>query len=92
MFISSPDEPGLGRLEAALEKVVQARDAQAKVRSALREGRLEAADGHPLLEQALSAGVLTAAEAELVRAADALRNEVIQVDAFPPEEYLRLRG
>jgi len=58
----------------------------------LRAGRLEAADGHPLLEQALSAGVLTAAEAELVRAADALRNAVIQVDAFPPVEYLQLRG
>ena len=92
VFIPSPDEPGLGRLEAELEKVVQARDAEATVRSALREGRLEAADGHPLPEQALSAGVLKAAEADLVRAANALRNEVIQVDAFPPKEYLQLRG
>jgi acyl-CoA dehydrogenase len=40
-----------------------------------------------LLDAALSAGVITQADAQLVREAEIARNDAIQVDAFSLEDY-----
>ena len=86
-----PDEPGLGRLEAALGKAVAALAVEAKIRKAVRDGLIDRAPGHQLVERALAAGVITADEQVRVLEADEARNEVIQVDAFEQEEYRGLR-
>ena len=78
-----PEEPGLGRLEAALREAVAALQVETKMRDAIREGRLDKAAGDLLLDAALDAGVISRAEMEQVRRADRVRDEVIQVDAFP---------
>jgi acyl-CoA dehydrogenase len=89
MYVPAPDEPGLGRLEAALKEAVAAHQVEARIRDAIRAGRLDKAPGDILLDAALAAGVITREDHAQVMRADAVRDEVIQVDAFPPEEYRR---
>jgi len=86
MYMPPPDEPGLGRLEAALGDAVQAFRVETKIRDAVRAGLLDKAPGDILLAAALAAGVITPEEQEQVRQAERVRDEVIQVDAFPAGE------
>jgi acyl-CoA dehydrogenase len=89
IFVPPPEEMGLGRLEAALEKAARALAVEAKVRAAVRAGRLEKAPGDELLDLALAAGVISAAERKQVEEADEARDEAIQVDAFDPQTFRR---
>jgi acyl-CoA dehydrogenase len=91
--IHSPraDEPGLGRLEAALAKAAAALEVEAAIRRALRDGRLDHRPGLELADLALAGGVITKEERDRVQAADEAREEVIQVDSFDPERFLGLR-
>jgi acyl-CoA dehydrogenase len=91
IFIPHPEEVGLGRLEDALAKATEALPVEAKLRHAVRDGRLEHAPGLHLAEAGLEANVITKAELDLLRSADAARDEVIQVDAFDAEQYRDLR-
>jgi len=90
MYVPPPHEPGLGRLEAALDKVVEALAVEAKIRDALRAGRIDRAPGDALVELAREAAVITDEDCRRIRAADAARDEAIQVDAFDPDEYRAL--
>ena len=87
IYIPPPEEPGLGRLEAALDRAVEALSVEAKIRDAVRNGRLDRAPGDELLENALAAGIITAKDRQTVLAADELRGEVIKVDAFDPQTF-----
>jgi acyl-CoA dehydrogenase len=91
IFVPPPDEPGLGRLEAALDKAVAALAVESAVRDAVREGRIERAPGHELLDLALRAGVINEFERQRVSDADEAREEVSQVDAFDADVYRTLR-
>jgi acyl-CoA dehydrogenase len=91
MYMPPADEPGLGRLEAALDQAVVALGVETKIRDAVRSGRLDKAPGDMLLELAHQAHVITDEERAQVLAADRVRDEVIQVDAFGAEEYRGLR-
>jgi acyl-CoA dehydrogenase len=85
------EESGLGHLEAALAKAVAALAVEAKIREAVRAGELDHAPGTELADRALEAGVIDAEEHKRVLEAGEAREEVIQVDAFDPKEYGRLR-
>ncbi len=85
------EEPGLGRLEAALAKAVAALGVEARIREAVRHGELERAPGHELADRALDAGIISADERKRLHEADEAREEVIQVDAFDPEDFRGLR-
>ncbi len=91
IFRPPADEPGLGRLEAALAKAVDALAVEKKIRDAVRAGALDHAPGDVLADRALDAGVITADERKRIHDADEARDEVIQVDAFSQEEYAGLR-
>ncbi|HKP57139.1 MAG TPA: acyl-CoA dehydrogenase [Polyangiales bacterium] len=91
IFVPPPDEPGLGRLEAALDKAVAALAVESAVRDAVREGRIQRAPGHELLDLALRAGVINEFERQRVSDADEARDEVTQVDAFEADAYRSLR-
>jgi acyl-CoA dehydrogenase len=86
LFTPPLDALGLGQLEHALRLAAQAESALAKVKAAVRNGRLPRGDGLPL-ERAVAEGVLTMAEADAIRAAEAARKVAIEVDAFTLEEY-----
>jgi acyl-CoA dehydrogenase len=91
IFVPDPDEPGLGRLEAALERVVEALAVEAKIRDAVRAGVLDRAPGLELADRALAAGVISSAEHETIRRADEARDEAIRVDAWDAQTFRGLR-
>lgn len=79
---TSLDEP-VGRLEDALQKVIQVEEIEKRLRKALREYDPGPAGMEGLIDKAVSDKVITKQEAEALRAAEAARSEVIQVDDFP---------
>jgi acyl-CoA dehydrogenase len=87
MYVPPATEPGLGRLEAALDCIVAARGAEAKIKAALKSGLLERAPDETRAARALAAGIVTPNEHQQLIEAERLRGEVIQVDAFDPEEF-----
>ncbi len=89
IFRPPPDEAGLGILDAALEEAKAALPIEAKLRRAVRDGRLEHAPGDELAHAARAAGLLSDAELELLRTADRARDEAIRVDVFGPDEQPR---
>ncbi len=91
-YVPPPHELGLGRLDEALDHALAALAVEAKIRDALREGRLDKAPGDVLLDQAVEAGIITGDERQQVLDADVIRDEVIQVDSFDPETFRSLRG
>ena len=86
------DEPGLGRLDAALDQALAALAVESKIRDAIRAGQLDKAPGDILLDLALEAGIIDETERQTVLDADVVRDEVIQVDSFDPEAFRELRG
>lgn len=91
MYVPGPDELGLGHLEAALDKAVEALAVETKIRDAVRAGRLDKAPGRALLELAFKAKVITADDYRTVMDAKEVQSEVIQVDSFTPDEFRHLR-
>ncbi len=75
-------EPGLGRLEAALQASVAAQAAQTKLKNAQRSGQLPRAAPAEVLRSAVQAGIIAANEAEWIKKAESLRADAIAVDAF----------
>ena len=90
VFVPPPGEPGLGALEAALDKAVRAIPVETKLRDAVRAGRLDRAPGYMLDDLGLAAGVISRAEYDLLNEARDARDEVIQVDAFDAQTYKTL--
>ncbi|HEY7373994.1 MAG TPA: acyl-CoA dehydrogenase, partial [Polyangia bacterium] len=82
IYVPSPQEIGLGRLEAALVACVAARPVESKIRDAVRAGRLDASPRATLAARALAAGVIGGEEQRLLEAAERGRAEAIEVDAF----------
>ncbi len=90
IFVPPPTEEGLGTLEAALDKAVRAIPIETKLRDAVRAGKLDRAPGYMLDEMGRDAGIISAAEYQLLQEAEAARNEVIAVDAFDAETFKNL--
>jgi acyl-CoA dehydrogenase len=90
VFVPPAHEPGLGRLEAALDRAVGAIPIETKLRDLVRAGELDRAPGYMLDDHALAAGLITRADYDHLNAARDARDEVIQVDAFGFEEYKTL--
>ena len=81
VFVPEADEPGLGVLEDALQRVLAARPALKKLKQAQREKKLPRR--HPqLLEEAVLAGVLDEEDCDRIRDAEEARDRAIQVDSF----------
>jgi acyl-CoA dehydrogenase len=91
IFVPPPDEPGLGALETALDRAVEAIPVETKLRDAVRQGLLDHAPGDALADLGLAAGIISADERETLRAARECRDEVIAVDAFDAETCRWLR-
>ncbi|GAB6068279.1 acyl-CoA dehydrogenase [Methylothermus subterraneus] len=82
MFLPKDSEEPIARLEQALVAALAASEAERKLREAVKAGKLK--PGPEAIEAALRQGVLERDEAERLRQAEALRREVIAVDAFAP--------
>ncbi|HMI30505.1 MAG TPA: acyl-CoA dehydrogenase [Candidatus Limnocylindrales bacterium] len=86
IYIPPPGDPGLGRLEAALAKVVAAAPSLQAVKAAVRAGKLARDPETTLLDRALEAGVIDEPALKRIREAEKARDDAIQVDEFEPGE------
>jgi acyl-CoA dehydrogenase len=92
IYLPPQDRPGLGALDRGYDLLRAAADPRAKVKAAVRDGRLPRAREDELLEQAQREGVLSQDEAEAVRALLEAREDLIQVDSFDTATYLARCG
>ncbi len=86
LYVTTDAHDRTGMLEDALVKVIAAEEIEHKFRTALRKGVIERRLDRDAIADAVDAGVLTAEEAETLRAADEAMNRVIAVDDFDPAE------
>jgi len=77
------DEP-LADLEQAMKCAVECTTVEAKLRSAVKAGKITEI-GDDEITQALQKGAITAAEAELLNKMKTLRSRVVKVDDFPAD-------
>ena len=87
IYVPTDENEALGRLESALQKVIDAEGIERMLRSAVKSGKLTKTGEDELVDHGLAEGVIEADEAELVRAAIAARREVIKVDDFSPDYW-----
>ncbi len=82
MHVPASATEALGRLELALRLCTEAEPVLKRLKDAVRQGKLPKARPELVLTQAVEQGLLTAAEHDLVRAAEAARADAIAVDSF----------
>jgi len=85
-------ELGLGALDAALITVRAAEEPRRKVKAAIKAGTLPRGRVAALLDEAITAGVLSIEESDLVHRSLAAREQLIQVDAYDHQQYLARCG
>lgn len=90
LFIPSDPRQALGRLESAFVLAAEAAPVLDRITKASRAGQLPSGPPESLLDAALGAGLIQKEEADKVREAASAREDAIQVDSFPLEEYLHL--
>jgi len=87
IFVPVATNEALGRIEDALPKVVTAEPHERKLQRFADGRTVIGRDWEPVINEAIGAGVLTPEEAEHVRAAQAARRAVIEVDSFPAGQF-----
>lgn len=79
----------VGKMELVLQDIIAAETIDNTLHSAKREGFIQHHSLEGMLSQALTAGLISEADAVLLRKAEAGRKEVIRVDDFSDEELRR---
>lgn len=92
-FVGKGDDDVTGRVENAFQKVLAVAGLEKRVGKAVREGQVaKSANPFEVLEAAVAAGVISAEEAEQIKAAEAARSDAIQVDDYTKEFVKGARG
>lgn len=86
VFVPAADAPGLGMLEATLDKVMAAKDARELIKEAQRRKLLPRGSALSVVRQAVEKNVITANDANAITRAEQARDEAVQVDSFPAHE------
>lgn len=92
VFRPTATDRGLGRLEAALKRVVAAEAATQKLRQAVRSGALCRDPVASLAARAKQACLIDGEEFRLLTEAEEARDAAIAVDVFEPADYRELKG
>jgi acyl-CoA dehydrogenase len=87
LYVPEDRTQPLGELEWAFRLNRDAYHVGQKIKDAIRDGQLPKKRPHQLLDQARDEGVITEEEYDLVHRADEAREQYIQVDEFPLDEY-----
>jgi acyl-CoA dehydrogenase len=85
VFISANEHDPVRTLESALAAVIAAEPVEAKLRQAQQAGQIHRGHAGQVAAAGLKAGVITQAEADLLKSAAELRRRVIMVDDFPKD-------
>ena len=75
------------KLEKAFEKIVKVQPLIRKVKKAIKQQKLPKKAIELLIDDAMKGDILTKNEAKLLKEAEAMRYDMIQVDAFTESEY-----
>jgi acyl-CoA dehydrogenase len=86
VYINRKPDDATGRIELAFQAVLAAAEAEVKIRHARQQGLVKADDPALLVEEALSQGIITPEEADLLTKADEARLAAITVDDFSAAE------
>lgn len=84
IYLPKADNEPLAQLEQAFTCALACEPIEAKLRQAIKEGKLEASDTEAA-SQAVAQGLLTEEEAAMLDQMKTLRRRVIMVDDFPPD-------
>jgi acyl-CoA dehydrogenase len=87
----SPDD-AVGALQHASDLLNASVAVRKKLQVAVKSGQLKPSAGEPLIDAALREGVLQLGEAETLRAGEAARRKVIDVDDFDPQAMTATAG
>jgi acyl-CoA dehydrogenase len=84
MFIATDAADPLAKIESALLATIAADAVEAKIRGGVKAGTVTGLTADERLANAISAGLLTPDEADVVKRAKTLADAVIEVDDFAP--------
>ena len=87
MHLPESTDEALGRVESALVLANRGLAVAAKIKQAMKEGRLERGRPELSLDAALSAGVITSEERDAMTEAVAARADAIMVDSFKVDTF-----
>lgn len=90
IFRSAERGAPMGELHEVMKLTLEITPLEKKIRRGVKEGKISAPDLHGQIDQALTADILTAAEAERLREADTRIMKIIAVDDFSSEELARV--
>jgi acyl-CoA dehydrogenase len=85
MYVSSSEENPVGAIELALAATLAADPIEAKIKDAVKAGRLSLKARDDRIAAAQAAGIITADESLALRRAQRLVDKVVRVDDFPPD-------
>src|ERR1022692_2503027 len=85
MFISSSEENPVGAIELALAATLAAEPIEAKIKDAVKAGRLNLKAREDRLAAAQAAGIITPEQSAALRRAQRLVDKVVRVDDFPTD-------
>ncbi|WP_018228118.1 acyl-CoA dehydrogenase [Methyloversatilis universalis] len=84
MYLPQDEHEPVAAIEHALKATVAAEAIEARLRAAQKRGELKAR-GPALMQAAVDAGLIDAAERALIERRDQLRDRVVKVDDFPQD-------
>lgn len=87
IYLPTDPNDALARLETALQKVVAVEPVEQKLRRARSHSESAPPDADKMLDHAIEAGIITAADAAQWRSAAAARKDALQVDDFPSDYW-----
>ena len=87
IYLPPEHDEGLGLLETAWEQYQEVKEPLKEIRRALKAGKLLKAKKERLWEQAREHNIISEEQLEKLKLLEELRNQVIQVDDFSPEEF-----
>src|SRR5215470_15814116 len=82
MYLPKSENDVIGAIEAALEATLAAEPIEARIREALKSGRLVVKVGEDRPAAAQAAGVIDAEELAIIRRARRLLEQIVRVDDF----------
>ena len=87
LFVPAEDVDGLGKLDATYKKTLEAAPARAKLSKLMRAGKVKRDIAENMAKEALTENLLSKEEADLIAELEAMRDDIVQVDAFSKTEY-----
>ena len=83
-YVANNDNDPIGRIELAYQAMLKALPIKTKIKTAIKQGNLPKNNWEDSIPEAKNQAIITKEEAQLLQEAIKRRDQVIQVDEFPP--------